>query len=223
MRVIILLPKTSSLSPCAWLDTTTAVERATATSLGLQIQRAREENVALERAKIAEIEGLEQRASQLEGGISRSASTEARLGVELEKRQIKAAISGTLGDVAQYMRPGGFVEAGERLFTIVPSGAKHVVAEFAPSEAFGRIREGQSARLRLDGYSWTQYGTVAVIVNQVGSETRDGRVRVELTIESVPDGIVLEHGLPGELEVEVEAVTPAVLMLRSVGKMVEGA
>jgi hypothetical protein len=39
----------------------------------------------------------------------------------------------------------------------------------------------------------------------------------------VPAGIVLEHGLPGELEVEVETASPAMLVLRSVGKLVEGA
>jgi hypothetical protein len=61
-------------------------------------------------------------------------------------------------------------------------------------------------------------------VASVASEVRDGLVRVELGIEpDVPAGIVLEHGLPGELEVEVGTASPAILVLRSVGKLVEGA
>ena len=84
-------------------------------------------------------------------------------------------------------------------------------------------RPGQPARLRLDGYPWAQYGLVKARVSSVASEVRDGLVRVELGIEpEVPAGIVLEHGLPGELEVEVETASPAMLVLRSVGKLVEG-
>jgi membrane fusion protein (multidrug efflux system) len=99
-----------------------------------------------------------------------------------------------------------------------------VVAEFEPAKALGRIRAGQPARLRLESYPWAQYGLVRAKVQSVASESRDGRVRVELGIEpEVPSGIVLEHGLPGELEVEVEKASPATLVLRSVGKLVEGA
>ena len=136
---------------------------------------------------------------------------------------IRAAIAGTLGDVAEHLGAGSFVNAGEKFCAIVPSGAKHVVAEFEPSRALGRIREGQAARLRLDGYPWTQYGTVQATVNRVASVIRNGHVRVELVIDEVPPGIVLEHGLPGQLEVEVETSSPAILVLRSVGKLVEGA
>ena len=119
------------------------------------------------------------------------------------------------------LRVGGVVREGDRLATVVPVGELKVVADFLPSVALGRIRPGQPARLRLDGFPWTQYGTVAATVSQVAAEARYGRVRVELAV--VPDprsSIRMQHGLPGALEVEVERVSPATLVLRAAGQLV---
>ena len=74
--------------------------------------------------------------------------------------------------------------------------------------------------MRLDGFHWTQYGAIAATVASVASEVRDGRVRVELMIH--PDSaspIPLQHGLPGTVEVEVDHVSPATLLLRLTGKL----
>jgi membrane fusion protein (multidrug efflux system) len=203
------------------------LEKAQAVEEGrrLAISR-REEELAVERRdRSSRIERLERQLSQIEGAITTSERAEERLGVELEKRAIRAQIDGTIGEIDQGLRVGAFVAAGDKLCAIVPHGDGHrVVAEFKPSKAVGRIRAGQTARLRLDGYPWAQYGLVKATVVSVASEVRDGLVRVELAIDpDVPAGIVLEHGLPGALEVEVESASPAMLVLRSVGKLVEGA
>ena len=79
------------------------------------------------------------------------------------------------------------------------------MAEFLPAVALGRVRAGQPARLRLDSFPWTQYGSLATTVSRVASEVRDGRVRVELTVASQPTArLPLQHGLRGTVEVEVE-------------------
>jgi membrane fusion protein (multidrug efflux system) len=204
-----------------------ALEQAKAVEEGrrLAISRREQELSVEQRDRRSRIERLERQLSQIEGAITTSARAEERLGVELEKRTIRATVTGTIGEIAQGLRAGAYVAAGDQLCAIVPRGDGHrVVAEFEPGRALGRIRSGQPARLRLDGYPWAQYGLVRARVANVASEVRDGRVRVELGIEpEVPSGIVLEHGLPGELEVEVETASPAMLVLRSVGKLVEGA
>ena len=84
----------------------------------------------------------------------------------------------------------------------------------------GRIQAGQRARLRLDGFAWTEYGQVSATVSRVASEPRSGRVRVELAVnpESAPL-IPSQHGLPGKVEIEIERVSPAELAMRGVGKM----
>jgi membrane fusion protein (multidrug efflux system) len=96
-----------------------------------------------------------------------------------------------------------------------------MVAEFAPSQAVGRIAPGQRARVRLEGFPWAQHGTVPGSVSQIGSEMRDGRIRVELALDAARSPIPLRHGLPGTVEVEVERVSPALLVLRAAGKLLE--
>ena len=56
----------------------------------------------------------------------------------------------------------------------------------------------------------------------MASEVRDGRVRVELAVrpEAAPL-IPLQHGLPGTIEVEVDHVSPAILVLRTAGLLLD--
>jgi hypothetical protein len=80
----------------------------------------------------------------------------------------------------------------------------------------GLVRTGQKGWLRLDGFPWTEYGSVLATVTNVGDEVRDGRVRVELSPQTNPH-VKLQHGLPGTLEVEVDRITPAAFLLRKAG------
>ncbi len=96
--------------------------------------------------------------------------------------------------------------------------ARDQASGFLPPAALGRIQPGQPAQLRLEGFPWTQYGAVSATVTNVASEVRDGQVRVELAVR--PDAaplIPLQHGLPGTVEVEVDRVSPATLVLRTAG------
>ena len=80
------------------------------------------------------------------------------------------------------------------------------------------MQPGQPARLRLDGFPWAQYGSLAATVTSVATEARDGVIRVELQLPpETPTAIPLQHGLPGTVEVEVERISPATLVLRAVG------
>jgi membrane fusion protein (multidrug efflux system) len=56
-------------------------------------------------------------------------------------------------------------------------------------------------------------------VQSVASETRDGRLRVDLALDpSQSPPVALEHGLPGAVEVETERVAPVALLLRALGR-----
>ncbi len=96
-----------------------------------------------------------------------------------------------------------------------------IVAEFRPAAALGKVRPGQLATLRLDGSFGAQYGTVSARVSHVAGAIRDGRLRVDLAVNSahIPD-ISYQHGLPGSVEVEVERISPAALILRSASELV---
>jgi membrane fusion protein (multidrug efflux system) len=102
---------------------------------------------------------------------------------------------------------------------VLPASPLQVVASFPPAIALGRIQPGQPARLRLEGFPWAQYGSLAATVTRVADETRNGMVRVEFQLVSQPQmTLSLQHGLPGTVEVEIERLSPAILVLQAVGK-----
>jgi hypothetical protein len=69
-----------------------------------------------------------------------------------------------------------------------------------------------NAHKQVRGFPWTQYGIVSA------NEVQNGRARVELAVRSdaVPP-IPLQHGLPETVEVEVDCVSPAALILCTAG------
>jgi membrane fusion protein (multidrug efflux system) len=135
---------------------------------------------------------------------------------------IQSPVAGRIGEVAN-VQVGAVVREGEKLGAIVPPGTLKVIADFLPATALGRIHPGQPARLRLAGFPWTQYGAVGARVTEVASELRDERVRVDLTVDTdTASPIPFQHGLPGTVEVEVDRVAPATLVLRTAGLLLAG-
>ncbi len=187
-------------------------------SLRLAVERQQSEHQTEQRDRQAALEHLRRERAEIEGERNVVMAATARMGHDIDHRRICAPIHGRLGDVVA-LQPGAFVNAGDKLASVVPNGALKLVADFAPAAALGRIRPGQSAQLRLDGFPWAQYGTVAATVRHVASEAQNGRVRVELQVAAAtPSSIPMQHGLTGAIEVEVERITPARLALRTAGK-----
>ncbi len=193
--------------------------RAAAESLRLALERLEREQHTRESDRDVHLKRLQGEISRLEGQRTTTLAAIDRLEYEIERRRIRAPVAGRLGEAAT-LRIGAVVADGEKLAAVVPSGVVRVVAEFPPA-ALGRIRAGQPGQLRLHGFPWAQYGSVPLTVSSAGNELRDGRIRVELSIDSkTPSLIPLQHGLPGSVEVEVERVAPAVLVLRAAGRLI---
>ena len=193
--------------------------RAAAESQRLAIRRLDQEQRTRSSDRAARLMSLAADVTRLETQIPAIEASISRLTYEIERRRVRAPLSGRLGEAA-VLRPGAVVREGEKLAAIVPQSKLAAIAQFAPPAALGRIRAGQTARLRLDGFPWAQYGTVKATVTRVANEVRDGSVRVEMAVDgSSNSAIPLQHGLPGTVEVEVERATPASLILRSAGRM----
>jgi membrane fusion protein (multidrug efflux system) len=196
--------------------------RAAVETLRLAVRRLDSEQQTKARDRTARLERLKREVAQLDGDRHTAIATLERLEHELDQRRIRAPVAGRLAEAADLHR-GAVVREGDRLAAILPPGALKVVAHFLPPGALGRLQPGQPARLRLTGFPWTQYGSVAAMVASVADEARDGRIRVELSL--TPDAaspIPLQHGLPGSVEVEVARVSPATLVLHAVGKRLGG-
>ncbi|MBK9588776.1 MAG: HlyD family efflux transporter periplasmic adaptor subunit [Sphingomonadales bacterium] len=101
-----------------------------------------------------------QLSAALEGAKGELAAQQAQvaqLRYEVEARMIRAPADGVIGSIMS-VRLGEAVRTGASLATIVPEGDLHIVAAFDPAKGLGRLSVGQPARLRLDGFAWTQYG-----------------------------------------------------------------
>lgn len=167
--------------------------------------------------RLTQIAALEENRASLKADVDNAKSELRVLDAEIERYQVKATIGGRLADLVP-VAAGQHLAAGTRIATIVPETNLHVVAQFAPEEAVGRVEAGQHVVLRVDNYSWVQYGTVDAVVEGVASETRDGAVRAELRITRANPQIPLTHGLTAQAEVDVERITPFMLLLRMAGQ-----
>jgi membrane fusion protein (multidrug efflux system) len=194
-------------------------QRAVVEGLKATLARIEQEHNTRDRDRAASLDQIQAQMARITGQSRGSQAAVQRLAAETERYAVRAPASGRLGEVAS-LRPGSVVQPGQRLGVVVPSGKLIAVAQFAPSAVIGRIRPGQSARLRLDGFPWAQYGTVPATVSRVGSEIRDGAVRVEFMVEPrTGSRITMEHGLPGSIEVALEEITPFTLLLRAAGAL----
>ena len=210
------------------------VQRAAADAKQIHARRLELERQSAASERRAAIERVQRELAQLGAERATAEATIQVLETEIERHTLRAPVSGRVGEVAR-VRPGAVVAAGDRLADVVPDGALRIVAEFGPAAALGRIRAGQPARFRLAGFPSSQYGTIAARVLRVAMEPRDGAIRVELALapngppngppNGSPNGspnaaVALRHGLPGRVEVELERVSPATLVLRAAGRLV---
>lgn len=194
-------------------------KRARADALAIAARHQELQEVERESRDRERIEHIRREAAEVESDLGTARATIERLVNEIDRRVVRAPIDGTLGEAAD-VRAGAFVREGDRLAAVVPTGGHRIVAHYLPAVAFGRVRTGQPAELRLEGFPWTQYGSLRAAVSGVGGESRDGRVRVELRIEGETASVPLQHGLPGTVEIEVERVSPALLALRAAGRRI---
>ncbi len=167
------------------------------------------------------IRALEASLAQEQGVIAEAQAQIEYWQHELEHYQVTAPVDGEIGRLVD-VQPGDVLAAGDVLGAVIPAGDIRVIADFEPSVAVGRIREGQKASMAFDGFPWTQFGRLRATVSKVATEPGSGRIRVEL----IPDAETgtdapLQHGLPGTVEVEVERVAPAELVLRLAGRRFE--
>jgi membrane fusion protein (multidrug efflux system) len=185
------------------------------------VRRLRDEQRLRRRSGEVKLAALRRQLATLDGEKQALVATVAELVELIERHQVRAPGDGAVGELLP-LRAGSYVAEGAKLATLLPAGPMVLLAEFDPATALGRIRPQQSAELRLSGFPWLQFGVVRARVSQVASEVRDGTLRVELELLPDPKSpIPFQHGLPGSVDIAVEEVSPAELVLRSLGRRIE--
>jgi membrane fusion protein (multidrug efflux system) len=190
-----------------------------AESLRLGLRRQEAERRGEASGHQARVDRLRGEQSRLEAEAAACAESIERLRHEIDRRVIRAPV-GVRWVRWPSSRSARSCAKETSWRRSSPPGAPSGRA-FPPGAAVGRIQPGQKARLRFKAFPWEQYGTIAAEVTSVASEPRDERVRVELALKQrALSAIVLRHGLLAQVEVEVERVSPAALVLRVAGRQV---
>lgn len=195
--------------------------RSEAASLEIARDRLAADRARDEADRDATLRDAARRIASLEGDIAAQRAVVRRLEEESRWRSIRAPVAGRIGELAR-LEAGALIQPGERLGTLVPARRLEVVGGFPPGAALGRIRPGQRAEVRLDAFPWTELGSLPARVERVSGEPRDGRIWVEVALEPGPASrLPLQHGLSGSVLVETERLSPARLLLRTLGKTLE--
>lgn len=207
------------LSEVEWQRTFAAARQkaADAEALVATVRRLESERDRLRMTSGAKVAALRRDRDAAAGEVAVKSSALAGAQYAAERFRIRAPAGGALADVAD-LRAGAVVSAGDTLGIVLAPGRLSMVAYFEPAEAFGRVAPAQSAFVRLDAFPWVEYGVVRARVISVAGEVRDGLLRVELEIATDSRGrIPWQHGLQGQVEVEIDKASPARLLLRTLG------
>jgi multidrug resistance efflux pump len=99
---------------------------------------------------------------------------------------------------------GGYVSAGQSLGIVSPEAALQVETYVSPRD-IGQIRVGQTARLQIDAYSYTQWGTLEGTVTAIsGDLLHDERTTPDpiykVLVRPSADFITRPSGLRGDLK-----------------------
>lgn len=162
---------------------------------------------------------LNSRLLELKGDIAAVREQTEQLEQQIDKREIRATLTGKVVE-AEDIKIGAMVQEGEKIGVLLAhTEDMRVISHYFPQDAVGRLKHGQHGFFRLYGFPWPQYGSIKTTVLSVASEVRDQTIRVDLSIDSSQDlNVLLEHGLTGTIDVEVEQLTPFELLLRMAGK-----
>jgi multidrug resistance efflux pump len=179
--------------------------------------RLRNEAATHQHDRQGQLEALQREWLALQGEQASLQASRERLQHALRQLTVTAPLDGVIAE-SPALPEGSYVAEGRSVATIVPSGELRIVSQFMPASALGRIQPGQRASMKLDGFAWTQFGTLPAEVLQVGHEVRDGLVRVELRPLSQNAQVPLQHGLPGVIDIDIERISPAALLLRTVAR-----
>lgn len=196
------------------LSSTAVRQRATSEAMEFGMHRSVYEARVGESERAAALGSLKAEQYRIEGEQAERAANIHLLEIEIDKHTLRAPCAGTIGSVTP-TAVGARLRAGTGLGSLVPASNLQLVAQLSAAEALGRVHTGQRARLRLDGFPWTQFGTVELSVARIAEEASAGKVRTEFTTSRASARrIPLQHGLSGSVEIEVDHVTPAWLVMR---------
>lgn len=112
------------------------------------------------------------------------------LAVWEDRHIIKAPVAGTVS-LFKYWSDCQAVTAGEEVLAVVPRSTELTGRILLPQTSSGKVRPGQTARIKFDSYPFMEYGMVNGRVLAISAVARDDRYSVEVAF---PAGLATSYG-----------------------------
>lgn len=88
----------------------------------------------------------------------------------LQRNELRAPVTGLVNDV-QVTTVGGFVNAGEKIMQIVPSGDRLLIEARVSPKDIAFIKEGDRANVKITAYDFSIYGGLAGKVRNISADS----------------------------------------------------
>lgn len=201
-----------------------------------QVRIEQEQDLVAQRARIVEIdaaiaESLQTRdtflAEARKALLDRRQDADrqvAAIGQELRKAvqrdtqtRLVAPVSGVVQQLAAHT-VGGVVTPAQPLMVVVPEAAILEVEAFLPNKDIGFVLPGQEARIKLETFPFTRYGTIDGVVFQVsGDAIQDERMGL---VYSTRVRLLKNRLQVGEREVSLSPGMATIVEIRTGGQRV---
>jgi len=153
---------------------------------------------ALEREALA---ALDARLAEGDSALAALAAREGELAQRLAQSELVAPVAGRVLAPPARELVGRAVAAGEELMRVATPGVEAFLARL-DDRGRARAREGQSARLRLEGYPWLVHGTIDARVALVSDRKDEQGWLVRLEIDPAHAPGPLFEGMSGTARID---------------------
>jgi hemolysin D len=141
-------------------------------SVGLNTSESAEtlyQRIEANEQRIADIDSqLSQRVLDINQKIAELASQRAQLAENIDNQALTAPVAGQVFNL-KANRPGYVANTTEPMMEIVPQDAL-VARVFIPSKDIGFVKVGQKVDVRIDAYSYSEYGDMEGTVKRIASD-----------------------------------------------------
>ena len=166
---------------------------ATLTSTQLSILQLRQQLTELE------IQRQYEETEHLRGIMQQASQLKAQVAQWLEQYAVISPADGTVSLQKVWSR-GQHVLVGDVIASIVPDEGDRVIGRLqVPSSGFGKVEEGQTVNVRLNGFPYMEFGVLKGVVESIPAvpqtvTTAEGNSIVYTVEVSFPDSLVTTYG-----------------------------
>lgn len=166
---------------------------ATLTSTQLSILQLRQQLTELE------IQRQNEETEHLRGIMQQASQLKAQVAQWLEQYAVISPADGTVSLQKVWSR-GQHVMVGDVIASVVPDEGDRVIGRLqVPSSGFGKVEEGQTVNVRLNGFPYMEFGVLKGVVESIPAvpqtvTTAEGNSIVYTVEVSFPDSLVTTYG-----------------------------